>query len=743
MADEGSGDDLPTLSGPGGSGTQGPSRPLPEVEGYEILGPLGEGGMGTVWRAVQQATRREVALKLLRTGAFGSEKARLRFDREVELAARLEHPHIARVYDSGICQGESYYAMELVAGVALDEYVAQHRLGQQQILALMETVCRAVQHAHQRGVIHRDLKPSNILVTPDGQPHVLDFGLAKAVLEGQADVSVTVQGEVAGTPAYMAPEQAAGRVDAIDTRSDVYSLGVILYRLLIGTSPHDLSGTPYELMRRLVEEEVRRPRDLTKAVDRELEVLLLKALAHDPERRYASAGDMADDIRNYLTHEPLTAKSPTTVYFLRKRLRKYRGRVTVAALMVGALLGMAVWSYVRVAEERDRAVTAEADAVAARDEARDEAAKATAVTEFLRETLSSIDPAAARGREVTVREVFDKAAKKVGTKFADRPLVQAAVRETLGVTYLALGDSASACSHLSAAVDLRLRHLGQEHPDTLKAMNDLAMVWCEQGRYVEAERTHRQVLGIRQRVLGQEHPSTLASMNSLANALYGQGKDAEAALVYNAVLSVQRRVLGEEQPGTLGTMANLAAVMDDHGMDAEAEAMYRQVLEIRLQVLGDDHPDTLASMNNLATFLCDRGKAVEAERLHRQALRTRQWILGNEHPDTLASMNNLAVALCEQGNGAEGAAIFRQVLEVQQRVLGAEHPHTLKAMSNVATVLCDQRKYAEAETISRQVLEIRRRVLGKLHPDTLASRDDLAGILEAQGKTEEAKALRE
>ncbi len=322
----------------------------PKLADYQVVGRLGEGGMGVVWRAVQRSTRREGALKVLSAATVGSERARRRFEREVELAARLEDPRIARVYDAGVEHGIPYYAMQLVEGKPLDVHVRETHASPRDTLTLLRSVAEAVQHAHQRGIIHRDLKPSNILVRGDGEPVVLDFGLAKALETSEAEAGVSVAGQVAGTPAYMSPEQAAGHDEQIDTRSDVYSLGVILYRLLTGQSPHDLTGSSLEVMRRIAEVEPRRPRqstpDATRIIDPELETLLLKCLSRDPDRRYDSAGALAQDLGNYLAGEPLLAKRPTATYILRKRLRRHRVPVVVAAAVVMLLLfsgGAGAW----------------------------------------------------------------------------------------------------------------------------------------------------------------------------------------------------------------------------------------------------------------------------------------------------------------------------------------------------------------------------------------------------------------
>ena len=324
----------------------------PDIEGYKIIEPLGEGGMGIVWRAEQLSTRRQVALKLMVSHRIESPKAQARFQREVELTARLDHPNIARIYDSGLHQGMYYYAMELIEGIALDQYVRSKSLSRTQTLALMQKVCQAVLYAHLRAVIHRDLKPSNILVSPDGQPHVLDFGLAKALLEEDDALTISVEGQIAGTPAYMSPEQAAGHHSQTDTRTDVFSLGVILYELLTGQSPHDLSGSTFDVLHQITEGRIRRPREVDKSIDSELEALLLKALAQNPEDRYASAGALAKDITNYLDEEPLDAKVPTILYFLRKKARKYRVQVSVVLVVLLIVFGTLLAAYTRVVAER-------------------------------------------------------------------------------------------------------------------------------------------------------------------------------------------------------------------------------------------------------------------------------------------------------------------------------------------------------------------------------------------------------
>lgn len=331
----------------------------PLIEGYEIVGRLGQGGMGTVWKAIQLSTKREVALKFLSRNRFASDKSRARFEREVSLAARLTHPGIARVYHSGIHRGVYFYAMELIEGDHLDKYVQKHKLSQKEILDLIKQVCDAVHHAHKQGIIHRDLKPSNILVTEDGKPHVVDFGLAKSSIKEEADFTISIEGEVTGTPAYMAPEQAAGRTKLVNFATDVYSLGVIMYRLLTGNYPHDMSGSRYDIFKRIVEGEIKDPRKYSSDINHELECLVMKALSKDQDLRYLSAGDMADDIDNYLKGEPLMARSMSGTYLIRKQFKKYRKKAAIISGVIMLFLALLTVAHYRVNSERRKRIIAE------------------------------------------------------------------------------------------------------------------------------------------------------------------------------------------------------------------------------------------------------------------------------------------------------------------------------------------------------------------------------------------------
>jgi len=491
---------LPTLSRDG-SEAAGGSDEYPKLEGYRILGRLGKGGVGIVWRAVQLSTRREVALKFLHAGSFASDRTRARFEREVEVAACLEHPNIARIYDSGVHRGVHFYAMELIDGVHLDTYVDENDLSYRQTLQLMQTVAAAVQVAHQRGVIHRDLKPSNIMMTPDGQPHILDFGLAKVLREDEKALTISIDGEVAGTPAFMSPEQALGEVDGIDTRTDVYSLGTIMYRLLTRQSPHDLSGNWREVLERIATQEVRRPRDFFRGIDSDIEAILLKALARESDRRYMSAGDLAVDIGNYLGGAPISARTPTAMYFLRKQVVKHRRMLTVVAAVAAVVIGVTFFAYRRVTQEATRRQElvdrqehdvrvleeywegrlAKAKTDAEREAIRDERARAAAAQQAAGQSAhNASEQAKAKVEEGIAHTAAGRHAEALAALAEAVPLdpLHAEAHCRLGLAHIELGQHAKAESPLRQAVYLQ--------PDFAEAHRGLGLVLAMRGEYTEA-----------------------------------------------------------------------------------------------------------------------------------------------------------------------------------------------------------------------------------------------------------------
>lgn len=633
--------------------TSGPVSSVPQIEGYEILGKLGEAGQGQIWRALQVSTNRQVALKVPRTGLISSEKALARFEREVELASRLKHPNIACIHDSGIHQGIYYYAMDLIEGIHLDEYVKQHSLTIRQILELTWTICQAVQHAHQKGVIHRDLKPSNIIVTKDGQPYIVDFGLAKNLLEDDLAVTVSIDGEAAGTPAYMSPEQAAGHMDKLDTRTDVYSLGVMLFTLLTSESPHDLSGSRYQVMRRIAEEQVRRPRKICPKIDKELELLLLKALDNEPDRRYAAAGMLAQDIDNYLTGAPLLAVPQSSVYQLKKFVRRNRALVTGAGIILVVLVVGIVASTVFAIKA---------------DHARSEA---QAVSEFLRySVLRSLDPFWVGGKEITIRSIIDTAVESLEEKFTGPPLAEAEIRHTLGFAYWSLGSYELAELHYKRAIEVCRDHRGTDHPTTLQWMDDLGGVYFYQSRYREAEQLRTKALMGMQRVLGEEHESTLHSMWTLASVYYMQDRFREAEQLSVKVLEAFRHQYGEEDKRTVNKMSLVAWGYLLQGRYEEAEHLLTKALGISRRLRGDKDYWTLTLMHLLGELCGDLGRYDKAEQLLLEALDGRRQGWSREHPDTLWTMAALGWLYHSQGRYKKAESLFMEALEASRRVLG-------------------------------------------------------------------------
>jgi eukaryotic-like serine/threonine-protein kinase len=722
---------------------------------YHLLQRIGEGGMGEVWLAEQkEPVRRRVALKLIKSG-MNTREVMARFGSERQALALMDHPAIAKVLDAGsTSEGAPYFVMEYVAGVPITTYCDNHKLSTRERLELFMRVCEGVQHAHQKAIIHRDLKPSNILVTEvDGRaaPKIIDFGVAKALTQGlTAETMYTRAGTLVGTPEYMSPEQALSSGEDIDTRSDVYSLGIIFYELLAGAPPIELRKVAFdEFLRRLREEEPPKPSTRIRAQDPvtstevarkrdtepptlasqmrgDLDSIALKALEKDRSRRYGSPSDFAADIGRYLRSEAVLAVPPSAAYRARKFARRYRAALITAcafALVLIAAAAISIWQSVRATKQRDRA-----DA---------QAAVAQAISDFLQNDLLGQASAYKQSKpdpDLKVRTALDRAAAQVAGKFDRQPQVEASVRNTIGKAYEDLGLYPEAAKQHEAALDLRRRVLGPEHPDTLRSMNNLANVYVDEGKYAQAETLLSQTLEIERRVLRAEHPDTLKAMHNLARVYMAEGKYAEAETLYGQTLEIERRVLGPEHPQTLASMSNLGIVYTDEGKYAQAEALDSQTLEIERRVFGPQNPNTLNGMNNLAVAYGYEGKYPQAEALFSQILEARRRALGPEHPATLSSMSNLADIYRDEGKHAEGEALSSQALEIRRRVLGPEHPDTVMSMSNLADVYADERKYAQAEALFSQTLEIQRRVLGPEHPLTLYTLSHFASMYQREGK---------
>ena len=700
---------------------------------YELIEEVSRGGQGIVYRARQPGTRREVAVKRLLAGSFATPAMLRRFEREVELAASLNHPNIVTVFGIEIVDGQPLLAMEWIDGVAIHEWAASGESGRRsprEIASMMHDVCGAVRHAHQHGVIHRDLKPSNILVDQSGVPRVLDFGLARPMdMETEGGHTVTLTEQFVGTPAYASPEHLRSGTSAIDVRADVYSLGLVLYNALTGCLPYDVSGDLPDVFYRIEHAEPMRPSSVAPHIDREIESIVLKALAKEKERRYQSVDLFAEDLRRYLHDEPILARPLSTFCQLGKFARRNRALVGAAAAVALALvLGIAGTSVGLV-----RAISAEADA-------RREAQNATAINEFLQDMLASADPGR-DGRNVKVAEVLDAAAGKVERAFRDQPEVKASLQRTIGTTYMALGLYEDADTHLQEAWNLQHRLLGNEHRETLHSRASIAELAGSRGHLKEAETIAREVVEASRRVLGERDLDTIVARNHLAWRLRDLGREDEAEALLQETLAICLEELGNDHLETLGTLQSLGVVLDLQGRWDDSIELLRQALEGVRRIKGEDDLSFLTTMSSLGSALRHKGSYDEAESLLRRVYEGRTRLLGPEHRNTMRTANSLALLCYKRGKYGEAEALHRHTLMTRQAVLGENHPNTLTSMNNLAQTLKSMEKLVEAEELYRQTLEGRTRVHGAFHVRTLNSKSGLGRVVAQLGRLDEAERL--
>ena len=777
------------------SDTERPPAPLPEtlvtdvlpervgsvIGPYKLLQKLGEGGFGAVYMAEQEKpVRRMVAIKIIKPG-MDSGQVIARFESERQALALMDHANIARVLDAGATDsGHPYFVMELVRGVPITEFCDKNRLPPEGRLKLFVDVCHAIQHAHHKGIIHRDIKPNNVLVTlHDGVAvvKVIDFGVAKATVQKLTERTLfTALGQIVGTPAYMSPEQAEMSGLDIDTRSDVYSLGVLLYELLTGTTPIEdkrLRQAGYAEMQRLIrEQDAPKPstrlsslggtasviatnrgldvKRLRRVLKGDLDWVVIKSLEKDRNRRYSTPGNFAEDIDRYLKSEAIVARPPSTAYRLRKLVRRNRVAVSTAAAVVAALLigiATATWQALRATRAEHAAILAAESEKATKDDALAREAETKAVLDFVENRIF----AAARpegqsgglGRNVTMGKAIQSALQYVKENFASQPLIEARLRMTLGKSFWFLGDAKTAAEQEEAARAIYTRLRGPDDPDTLLAMHNLASSYELLGRVDEALRLREETYARRKAILGPDHPDTIASMNNLGLSYGNAGRFADALKIREETLAGFKKLRGPDDPDTLMAMNNLANAYFALSRNAEALKLREETVALYQKTLGPDHPDTLRSMGNLATSLEMAHRHSEALKLREETLARRKAKLGADHPSTLISMSALGDSYAGLGRHAEALKIREETLALRKSKLGPDHPDTLMSMSNLADTYFALGRHADALKLREETLALRTAKLGPDHPDTWVTRTDLAESDNALGRHAEALKLRE
>jgi tetratricopeptide (TPR) repeat protein len=739
------------------TGTPGITTDEPiHIGPYRLLELLGEGGMGEVWLAEQsEPVHRRVALKIIKLG-MDTKQVLARLEAERQALAVMDHPNIARFYDGGATEtGRPYFVMELVRGGTLTDYCDINRLTTDERIRLFIDVCHAVQHAHHKGVVHRDLKPSNVLVTvKDSRPvvKIIDFGIAKALGQELTDQTlVTRMGQIIGTPEYMSPEQAEMSGVDVDTRTDVYSLGVMLYELMTGARPFDLAAKADQAIRIAIREtEVLRPstrltslgetreaiakhrrttvEGLRKELRSDLDWVILKAMEKDRTRRYETANGLAQELDRHLRHEPVLAHAPSAGYRVRKFVKRHRmGVLATAAVAVALIAGLSLATMGMVRARRAERV------------AEEEAEAAKQVSDFLVELFEVSDPSESRGNTITAREVLDRGAGRIQSELENEPDLRSRLMATIARVYQGLGLYNEAASMSEAALTLRREEHGDDHPSVAESTHQLAELNQLLGRLEESEELFREALAIRESGYGRNHPAVASTLHGLAMLFVETAQFDTAEALYQRALTIREGLPGSDSTIVISTLNNLADLYREQGRYEEAESLFRRVLKEKEETLGDDHPSLATTLNSLAVLYRRMGRPAEAEPLYLRGLEIRENVLGPDHPQVAISLNSLGVLYVEMSRYEEAESLYWRSLEIKEADLGAEHPDVANTVNNIAVLYSMQGRLSEAEPLYTRALAIREAVFGPDHPSVAETNNNLGLISREQGKYAEAE----
>ncbi|MGD9347071.1 MAG: tetratricopeptide repeat protein, partial [Candidatus Aminicenantes bacterium] len=728
---------------------------------YKLIEELGRGGMGVVYKAEQfQPIKRSVAFKIIKLG-MDTHRVIARFETEKQALAVMDHPNIAKVFDAGATEtGRPYFVMELVQGLPLSGYCDRHNLTTRERLELFIPICQAVQHAHQKGVIHRDLKPSNVIVSVQEDkpvPKIIDFGIAKATGHRLTEQTLyTEQGQLIGTPEYMSPEQAEMTGLDVDTRTDIYSLGVMLYELLVGVLPFDAKtlreGGLSEIQRIIREvEPLKASTRLSKEGETQTEIvkhrktdlaslqrqlrgdldwITLKAMAKDRTRRYATASELASDIANYLRDEPIQASPPSTTYRMRKYIRRHKTGVIAAGVVALALvIGITGTSIGLIKARR------------AEKKARIEAETARQVSGFLVDLFEVSDPNEAKGNSITAREILDKGAQKINRELESQPLVQARLMNTMGLVYHNLGLYGDARSLLEESLAIRESALGAESKEVAKSLEDLGNNYLSEGDHEKARQYLERSLELRKKIFGPEHTTVASTMNNLANNFQAVGNYEEARAFYERSIAIWEGALGPDSLDLAAPLNNLGLLLYKVGNYEQALQMYERALRIKEKEEGVDHPKITDTLHNLGMLYSELGEREKARHHFERALEITEKAFGPEHPYVADTRRSLGILYAQSSEYEKALTYFQEVLEIDRKAFGESHALVGSDTANLGLLNFEMGNYAEARPLLERGAAIKEKALGPEHPLIANDKSSIAGLYMEMGDYKAARPL--